>query len=182
VSLAGRNRAIGLALAAVVFGLDRLVKALVVGPVGLTEPGMSHYVLPFFSLTRENNYGVSLGMFPAASPEMRWLLVLVTAAIAVVVIVWLLRERRLADILPLGLVLGGAAGNILDRVTRGWVVDYADLHFGDWRPFLIFNLADAAISVGVVIILVRALFMREKPPSAQGDTPADQPAETVPDA
>lgn len=184
MSEAARNRALGVALAVAIFGLDRMIKTFVVVRLGLSEPGLSHYVLPFFSLTRENNYGVSLGMFRATSPEMRWLLVGVTSLIAAVVIVWLARERRLPDILPLGLILGGAVGNILDRVRFGHVIDYADLHFGEFRPFLIFNVADAAITCGVLIILVRALFMREKQPASQGaqqtpqaEGPADQPAE-----
>src|SRR5205085_12472857 len=94
-----------------------------------------------------------------------------------VVLVWMLRERRWAETLPLGLVLGGALSNILDRVTLGYVIDYCDLHFGAWRPFLISNFADWAISIGVVIILARALFMREKPPTAHGGDPDDERAE-----
>ena len=58
------------------------------------------------------------------------------------------------------MVLGGALGNILDRVRFGYVVDFADLHFGDFRPFLVFNVADAAISIGVVILLLRAFLVR----------------------
>ena len=176
-----RPRLIGFALAAIAFALDRFAKALVVGPLGLTVPGDSLYVLPFFNLTRENNIGVSLSLLPATTDEMRWLLVAGTSLIALVVLVWMLRERKLGEILPLGLVLGGAASNILDRIRHGYVVDYADLHFGEWRPFLIFNVADAAISIGVVIILARALFMREKPPASHGpeanDRQADLPAE-----
>jgi signal peptidase II len=167
----------GLALAAVVFALDRWIKALVTGVWQLTEPGSSLYVLPFFSFTRANNYGVSLSLLTATSDTMRWLLVGGTSLIAAVVFVWLLRERRPIDIAALGMILGGALGNILDRVRYGYVVDYADLHFGEFRPFLIFNVADAAISIGVVIILARALFMREKPPAPHG-TEADQPAES----
>ena len=72
------------------------------------------------------------------------------------------RERSRQDVVALGLVLGGALGNIIDRVRYGFVVDYADLHFGEWRPFLIFNLADAAITIGVLILLARALLLREK--------------------
>ena len=179
--IARRPRLIGFALAAVAFGLDRIAKALVVGPLALTQEGQSLYVLPFFNLTRENNHGVSLSLLQATSDEARWLLVAGTTLIALVVLVWLVRERRLGEILPLGLILGGAASNILDRIRHGYVVDYADLHFGEWRPFLIFNVADAAISIGVVIILARALFMREKPPAPHGpeanDRQADLPAE-----
>ena len=79
----------------------------------------------------------------------------------------MLREKLLGDILALGMVLGGALGNIRDRFLYGYVIDYADLHIGDFRPFLIFNVADAAITIGVVIILARALFMREKPSNEQ---------------
>jgi signal peptidase II len=63
--------------------------------------------------------------------------------------------------MALGLVLGGALGNILDRVRFGYVVDFADLHFGEFRPFLIFNVGDAAISIGVVILLLRAFLTRK---------------------
>jgi signal peptidase II len=59
------------------------------------------------------------------------------------------------------MVLGGALGNIIDRIRLGYVVDYADLHFGDFRPFLVFNVADAAITIGVLLLLVRALLMRD---------------------
>jgi signal peptidase II len=79
------------------------------------------------------------------------------------VTVWLLREKRLGDILPLGMVLGGALGNIRDRARLGYVLDYADLHFGTIRPFLIFNVADACITIGVLIILARSLLSRDKP-------------------
>src|SRR3546814_4271194 len=72
------------------------------------------------------------------------------------------REKARGDVLALGLVLGGALGNILDRVRFGYVVDFAAIHIGEWRPFLIFNLADAAITIGVLIPLARALLMRDK--------------------
>lgn len=176
-----RNRTIGLLLAAAIFAVDQWVKYLVGGPLGLTHEGDHLDLLPFFDFTRTHNYGVSLGMFPATSREMRWGLVGVTGLIALVVSVWLLRERRLGEILPLGLILGGAIGNIRDRYLFGFVIDYADLHFGEFRPFMIFNVADAAISIGVVIILARALFMREKPAASQGGTEANQAAE-IPDA
>ena len=61
----------------------------------------------------------------------------------------------------MALILGGALGNIVDRVRYGYVVDFADLHFGEWRPFLVFNVGDAAITIGVLLLLVRALLMRE---------------------
>lgn len=156
-----RARKIGLALAAFIFAADQLIKWLVIGPLDLRVVGKID-LLPFFDLTYVENRGVSLGMLEATSIEMRYLLVAVTAFIALIVLIWMMREKILGDILGLGLILGGALGNIVDRYRFGYVIDYADFHIGDFRPFLVFNVADAAITIGVVIILVRSLFVREK--------------------
>jgi len=158
-----RNRIVGLILAFAIFAADQWLKAFVVYDLGLREVGQSIELLPFFDFTRANNYGISLGMFQAGSTEMRWLLIAITSAIALFVFIWMLREKTFSEILALSFILGGALGNIRDRVNYGFVVDYADLHFGNFRPFLIFNLADAAITIGVVIILARTLLSREKP-------------------
>ena len=159
-----RNRLIGLALAAAIFVVDQWLKSLMIGPLQLREVGNIH-LLPFFDLTWVENYGVSLGMLTARSMEMRWGLVALTAGIALIVLIWMMREKVLGEILGLSLVLGGAIGNIRDRINYGYVVDYADFHIGDFRPFLIFNLADAAITIGVLIILARGFLIREKPPT-----------------
>jgi signal peptidase II len=165
-----RNRLLGFALAGVIFAADQAIKHVVNVTLAMEE-GDTLPLLPIFALTRTHNHGVSLGMFTATSAEMRWGLVIVTALIALAVTVWMLRERKLGDILALGLVLGGALGNIRDRVRLGYVLDYADLHFGAFRPFLIFNVSDACITIGVLIILARSLFMREKPRETQSETP-----------
>ncbi|GLK44318.1 signal peptidase II [Novosphingobium sp. NRRL B-2648] len=156
------KRVIGLLVAVVVYAIDQGIKGWITEGIDLDRIGQV-YVLPFFNLTWTQNFGVSLGLFTAGSPEGRWALVAMTGAIAAFVFVWLLRERKLPEIAALGMVLGGAAGNIRDRFGVGYVIDYADLHFGGWRPFLIFNLADAAITIGVLIILARSLFSRDKP-------------------
>lgn len=168
-----KNRLIGLAIALVLFAADQWTKGYVLDELRL-DLGQSHYLLPFFQFTLTHNYGVSLGMFTAQSQEARWALVALTSVIAVVVTVWMVRERKLADIVPLALILGGALGNIKDRYDYGYVVDFLDLHIGEFRPFLIFNLADAAITIGVLIILARSLFVREKAPEEE---PADTAAE-----
>jgi signal peptidase II len=158
-----RWRFSGLLLAAAIFAIDQFVKWYVMIELGLRNRGQKLELLPFFDLTREDNYGVSLGLFTATSQEMRYLLIGVTGAIALFVAIWMLREKARSDIAALALVLGGALGNIRDRWEYGYVVDYADLHFGNFRPFLIFNVADAAITIGVLIILARTLLSREKP-------------------
>ena len=152
---------IGLGFAILIAAVDQLVKWYVVGPLNLRNV-RNIDLLPFFDLTYVENRGISLGMLQATNMEMRWLLVGMTALIGLVVLIWMMREKILGDILGLSLILGGAIGNIYDRYVFGYVIDYADLHIGTFRPFLVFNVADAAITIGVVIILARSLFVREK--------------------
>ena len=169
-----RLRGIGLLTALAVFGIDQAIKAWVLHGLRLRDVRLVD-VLPFFDFRWTENYGISLGLLTAGSMEMRYLLLAMTAGIAFFVLIWMLRERSLGDILPLGLVLGGAIGNIRDRWEHGFVIDYADLHFGEFRPFLIFNLADAAITIGVLIILARSLLSREKPQAAAEAEPLPAP-------
>ncbi|CAN5539403.1 signal peptidase II [soil metagenome] len=157
----------GLLTAAIVFAVDQAVKYAITGPLGLDYLGAVRTIVPIFDLRFVPNEGVSLGLLRTGSDAMRWGLVALTAAIAVGVLVWMVRERNRQDLLALGLVLGGALGNILDRIRFGYVVDFADLHFGDFRPFLVFNVADTAITVGVLVLLVRALLVRDKPAEAR---------------
>ena len=164
-----KDRIQGLMLAAAIFILDQIVKYVVTGPIGLVVEGQSIELLPIFNLTLVHNYGVSLGMLTAESNAMRWGLVTMTGAISLFVAIWLWRETSRIDVLALGLVLGGAVGNLLDRVRFGHVVDYADLHFGDFRPFLVFNVADAAITIGVLILLAHALLARDRKPKAENE-------------
>ena len=92
-------------------------------------------------------------------------------AIAVGVAIWIGRDKNRIDQAALGMVLGGALGNILDRTLHGYVTDFLDLHFGDFRPFLVFNVGDAAISIAVVILLLRAFLTPKEP--AKGDSPKE---------
>src|ERR1044072_2736259 len=121
------------------------------------------YLIPNFQFTYTENNGISLGLLNATTAVGRWMLVALTGAIALGVAFWMGREKNRIDQMALGLVLGGALGNILDRVRHGYVVDFADLHFGEFRPFLIFNVGDAAISIAVVILLLRAFLTRKEP-------------------
>jgi signal peptidase II len=151
---------IGYLVAPVVFALDQLVKWIVTGPLGVNEIGDQFYLLPFFQFTYTQNIGISLGLFNA------------TTETALGVAFWISREKNRTDQVALGMVLGGALGNILDRTLHGYVVDFADLHFGAYRPFLIFNVGDAAISIGVVILLLRAFLSRKD--QATGSDPEER--------
>ena len=150
-----------LLIAAAIFIVDQIMKTLVLGPFGLRVEGDSLELLPIFNLTLVHNEGISLGLLQASSDAMRWGLVAMTGAVSLFVASWLWREANRLDALGLSLVLGGALGNLVDRVRFGYVVDYADLHFGAFRPFLVFNIADAAITIGVLVLLARALFAKD---------------------
>jgi signal peptidase II len=165
---------LGFAVALIVFGLDQLAKWIVTGPLQLREVGQI-YLLPIFNLSYTENNGISLGLLNATTELGRWMLVALTSAIAIGVAVWIGRETNRLDRISLGMVLGGALGNILDRVRHGYVVDFADLHFrgvpqqlcpsfdnGLCRPFLVFNVGDASISIAVVALLLRAFLTRKE--------------------
>lgn len=151
----------GLMLASLIFIADQAVKYIMIGPLALQSRAQIK-LIPFFDLTWAENRGVSMSFLEANNDAQRWMLVGLTAVIAIIVAAWMWREKLRGEVFALAMVLGGALGNITDRVRYGYVVDYADLHIGNFRPFYIFNLADACISMGVVILLARAFMMREK--------------------
>ena len=146
---------LGFGIAALVFLLDQLTKYWILAVVRLPERGYIE-VLPVFRLTYVENIGVSMGLFNAYTAVGRWFLVVVTGGIAAAVAVWISREKARADVIALGLVLGGALGNIVDRVRFGYVVDFLHFFWGE-HSFWVFNVADAAISTGVLLLLSRAL-------------------------
>jgi len=157
------HRKLGLGIALGILIVDQLIKFFVTHTLQLASWGSAGIeLLPFFKLTWTENKGVSMGFFYAETELARWLLVAMTVAIAGAVAHFMWREPERDNAAAFGLVLGGAIGNIIDRVRLGYVIDYADFHIGEWRPFLIFNLADAAITIGVLILLARALLLREK--------------------
>lgn len=160
------HRLLGFITAALIFLADQISKWIIINPIDLKTRGAIE-LLPVFNLVWVENYGVSMGFLVVESAMERWLLVGLTGAIATAVTVWIWREKMRGDVFALGLVLGGAIGNILDRVRFGYVVDFLDLHFGEWHPFLVFNVADAAITIGVLLLVLRALLTREKKNSAE---------------
>jgi signal peptidase II len=142
--------ALGLALA--VFVLDQGLKAVVQGAM---SPGESIPVIPgFLSITYIRNDGGAFGILGGSQ-----VLLLLGSVVAVGVVLWMLiagQRSRLAT-LACGMILGGAAGNLLDRLTTGEVTDY--VHFSFWY---VFNAADAAITVGVATLLLSTFRMQEK--------------------
>jgi signal peptidase II len=153
--------ALGLAAALIMVCLDQAVKYL----VALLLPyGTEVRVLPFLSFLYVRNTGAAFSMLSNRHPAM---LLLLTTALTLP-IVWLFLKNRERTLLSIGygMILGGAVGNIIDRLVRGQVVDFVFLHWRTWT-FAIFNVADSAITLGVALILVHIVFAhrgRSAPP------------------
>ena len=152
----------GLLLALAVLIADQAAKAGIVHGIHLADLGRVD-LLPFLSLTWVENRGISMGLLNIGDAG-RWPITALTAAIAVAVGVWLARETKRPDALALGAILGGALGNILDRVRLGYVVDFVHLHVG-YRSFYVFNVADAAITLGVMALLLGGLAKPQSRPT-----------------
>ncbi len=154
----------GLTIAAAVLALDQLVKWIMLDRVfGIAGPWDTPIwpppfieVTPFFNLVMVWNRGVSFGLFSHDADAMRWLLIAVALAITAGLAIWLRRVDRPFVAVSIGLVIGGAIGNVIDRLRFGAVADFLDFHlFGYHWPA--FNVADSAISIGVVLLLYDGL-------------------------
>jgi signal peptidase II len=145
----------GLIAAASVLALDQLAKLWVLSVFRAASSNVVA-VLPVFNLVMAWNTGVSFGMFNSGSAGGTFVFAGLAAVIVGVLLWWLARARRPALQVAIGLVIGGALGNIADRLVRGAVVDFLDFHLGAWHWFA-FNLADAAICLGVAFIALDGL-------------------------
>ena len=143
----------GLLLAAITVVLDQFTKALV---LAFLEPYQAVEWAPFLSCVLVFNTGISFGLFAGETALLRWVLIGLALAVSVLLTSWLYKEKRLRVASALGLILGGAIGNVVDRIFRHAVVDFLDLHIGGWH-WPAFNLADSAITVGVVLYVFTSL-------------------------
>lgn len=145
----------GLLAAAAVIILDQGTKWLMVEKV--MRPPRVIPVTPFFNLVIGWNRGVSFGLFNSGSPLNDWLLPAVAIVIIVVLLVWMAKSKGLMASASLGLIIGGALGNVIDRFRYGAVIDFLDFYLGShhWPAF---NLADSAITIGAVVLIADSLF------------------------
>jgi signal peptidase II len=162
--------AVGGAVALAVVFIDQIVKAGVLAysagsdlePTPLT---------PFLDLALRWNRGISFSLFARDSVLGQFALVALTLAVTGVLTLWLIRSRSALPAVGLGLIIGGALGNAIDRVAHGAVVDYLDLHaFG--RHFFVFNAADAAINIGVALLILDLLLAPGAPKESKSREPA----------
>jgi len=148
------------AIAVVVVVLDQITKQWVEGSIALYERIV---VTGFFNLTKAYNPGAAFSFLADSGGWQRWFFTIVSAVVSVVLVVWLARMSRAERWLSLAisLILGGAVGNLIDRVIYGHVIDFLQVHWKSQAYFPSFNVADAAITGGTALLLFLTFFERE---------------------
>ena len=143
--------ALWLGLALVVIVLDQFTKTLILGYFQL---GDSRHVTPFFNVVRVHNTGAAFSFLADAAGWQRWFFVTL-GLVATGFIVWMLRSHPSQKLFcfAVTMIMGGALGNVIDRLLHGYVVDFIQLHWRGWY-FPSFNLADSAITLGAVLLIV----------------------------
>ena len=148
----------GLAVAAITCMLDQASKLYLVFVVDLASHPLR--LGPFLDFVLTRNTGISYGLFQTEGPLGQWLLLGFKAIAVVLLWIWLSRSRSRLTALSLGLIIGGAIGNAIDRLAYGWVADFVFFHVSgaNWRfNWYVFNLADVAIFAGVIGLLYESL-------------------------
>lgn len=145
-----------LALSVGIFLLDQFTKVLILGYYRL---GDSTYVTSFLDIVRAHNTGAAFSFLAAASGWQRWLFTAIGVA-AAVLIIWLLRRHAGQKLFSFALasILGGAVGNVVDRLVHGYVVDFIQIHWNNTYYFPAFNIADSAITIGAACLILDELF------------------------
>lgn len=151
---------LGFGIAVLALVLDQASKAWLLGLMAARPEGIA--LTPFFNLVMVWNRGISFGLFRSDDPTQAWLLIGLSTAVIVVLLLWLRRTRSALPAAGIGLVVGGAVGNIVDRLRFGAVADFFDAHAFGWH-WPAFNVADSAIVAGVGLLLLDALFVRPGP-------------------
>jgi len=149
-------------LAVAIIVVDQISKHWILNGIGL-ELRQSVEVLPFFKLSLVQNRGVSFGLFqsPEGRETIRWMLAAFSLIVAIGLIVWVRKAVKPLTAIAIGLIIGGALGNLVDRVRFGYVVDFLD--FGGLHFPWVFNVADSGITIGVALLLAETLLTPDKP-------------------
>lgn len=148
-------------LSLIIFGtlLDQVSKYFILQNFSYAE---SMKLFPGLQLTLSYNPGIAFGWFNSGELMAKIALLLITAAITIALMVWLIKtpKEHVFQAWGLGLIIGGAIGNFIDRLTRGYVVDFIDFYVKDWH-FHTFNIADSFISVGAGLLILSAFIYKE---------------------
>ena len=138
-------------IAILIIFIDQLTKAWVLSGLDLRELGRVAVLPPIFNITWVENRGVSFGLFGDGSA--RWMLSLFSVVVAAVLGWWALKSDRRLLVSSIGLIMGGAIGNVIDRIRFGFVVDFLDFSGTGFFPW-VFNVADSAITIGVILLIL----------------------------
>ncbi|MBB6254675.1 signal peptidase II [Nitrospirillum iridis] len=153
----GRFGIPGLLAAILVLALDQASKAAILDR--FTQAGDGVILLPFFNLVLVWNHGVSFGLFNQGGATGTVMLIVLALVITAAMAVWMRRASRLIEAVCAGMVIGGALGNVIDRLRLGAVVDFLDFHIAAWH-WPAFNVADSGIVVGMLVLVVDGLFVK----------------------
>ncbi|HWE76588.1 MAG TPA: signal peptidase II [Stellaceae bacterium] len=151
----------GLIVALVVIVLDQASKAWIVGFFSERAGEPVAVLTSFLNFVLTGNRGMSFGLFNNNAAMNTAVFTVLAAVIVIALLVWMRRADNPVIRLALGMIIGGAIGNVIDRLTRGAVVDFLDFHLGNWHWYA-FNVADAAICLGVIGLLLDGLLARPK--------------------
>ena len=154
----GNLRRAGLLIAVAIAGLDQLSKWWIVEIV--MQPPQLMPLTPFFNLVLGHNRGVSFGLFGTDESYAPYILSGIAAAISVALVIWLWRADRRPVVIALGMIIGGAVGNVIDRLSIGAVVDFLDFHAAGYH-WPAFNIADIGITCGAALLIIDSFFDRE---------------------
>lgn len=149
---------LGLAVLAII--LDQWTKGIAVAHLNYAEPIP---VLPFLNWTLLHNYGAAFSFLSDAGGWQRYFFTSLAGIVSLVFIFWLMRMPKTLKVLPLAiaLILGGAVGNLIDRVVLGYVVDFIHVYYNN-SHFPAFNIADSAITLGTILLLIDSFFLEKK--------------------
>ena len=157
---------LGLTLAFVVLALDQVSKWWIVTEV--MNPPRFIPIFPSFNLVMGWNRGVSFGIFDSDSPPNQWLLIALALVVVAVLLVWLKRDDSRVVSAALGMIVGGALGNVIDRIHYGAVADFLDFYIGDFH-WPAFNVADTGITIGVIVLVLESLFVGSETATKDAD-------------
>jgi signal peptidase II len=149
-----------LGVSVLVILLDWQTKQMASESLALYRP---QEIFSWLNMTLAHNYGAAFSFLNNAGGWQRWFFVVLASGVSLILLVWLLRLPRheWRTGLSLALIIGGAVGNLIDRIQLGYVVDFIDVYFRDWH-YPAFNVADSAITVGVVLLLLDSVLQAFK--------------------
>ena len=154
-----KNNYIFIIIILLMFAMDRFSKEYVID-FFLSYKEQSYYLYPFFNLTLIWNTGMAFGLFESESNTYHFISALIVVVI-VFLIIWLFKSKIFIEKIALSVVIGGALGNLFDRIKFNAVPDFIDLHYRDFHWF-VFNVSDIVITIGIILLLLSDILKKNE--------------------